>query len=787
MSTGDESYRRRCPAFHRLQIKSMRLLVARLGLIGLLAASSGAAKQPITATDLVKLRSLTGVDTGRDGSLAVYTVQSVHFDFRTEPPAKGGYRSHLWLIDLRDANAKPVQLTFDEREDTSPAISPDGKQLAFVRVEESDKKHVPQVWLISLDGPGEAHPLTALEYGAVEPRWRSDGTALLVSSAIPISKLPGKPPFPEERPNRDWWDFDRPATGKTPDISPDGNWSSIRNWLELNASRRDPEDIIRLDFLGEQGLAGERTFTQFFRVDLPETGPKTTQLTSSFLEHTSGEWSPSGSQIVFSARPSVQDLPEKISQRSSIWITEADGSKERALLNDDRYSFSAPQFTNDGKHIFALSVQSDEPTYRQAALVICDSDGARPEWLTSETSLAVQQPRSLGDKIYFTVNTQGSQELRVVDIKSKQVKTLVDGPIGVNVFAVAPGRVVYGLVTVPDPSELYLSTGSKQQTIGAHPERSRAPRKRQLLPLAPLFERASITRRLTDLNATWLEEKEISLPEEHWLRRPDETRIQYWLMRPTQFQPGKKYPWVVNMHGGPAAMWGPGEATMWHEFQTLCSFGFGVLYVNPRGSSGYGYPFQRANYKDWGDGPMSEVIAAIDDSTMRDPSIDHRRLFLTGGSYGGYLTAWIIAHDHRFKAAVAQRGVYDLATFFGEGNAYRLIPNEFGGYPWEPDTRRLLEMESPLTYARQIDTPLLILHGSEDNRAGVAQSQMLYRALKQMGKPVEYVRYPGAGHELTRSGTPHQRIDHLLRMIEFFERYADNDRPAPIDTQAQAQ
>jgi dipeptidyl aminopeptidase/acylaminoacyl peptidase len=351
MSTGDESYRRRCPAFHRLQIKSMRLLVARLGLIGLLAASSGAAKQPITATDLVKLRSLTGVDTGRDGSLAVYTVQSVHFDFRTEPPAKGGYRSHLWLIDLRDANAKPVQLTFDEREDTSPAISPDGKQLAFVRVEESDKKHVPQVWLISLDGPGEAHPLTALEYGAVEPRWRSDGTALLVSSAIPISKLPGKPPFPEERPNRDWWDFDRPATGKTPDISPDGNWSSIRNWLELNASRRDPEDIIRLDFLGEQGLAGERTFTQFFRVDLPETGPKTTQLTSSFLEHTSGEWSPSGSQIVFSARPSVQDLPEKISQRSSIWITEADGSKERALLNDDRYSFSAPQFTNDGKHI----------------------------------------------------------------------------------------------------------------------------------------------------------------------------------------------------------------------------------------------------------------------------------------------------------------------------------------------------------------------------------------------------------------------------------------------------
>jgi dipeptidyl aminopeptidase/acylaminoacyl peptidase len=176
---------------------------------------------------------------------------------------------------------------------------------------------------------------------------------------------------------------------------------------------------------------------------------------------------------------------------------------------------------------------------------------------------------------------------------------------------------------------------------------------------------------------------------------------------------------------------------------------------------------------------MGDVLAALDDAAAAQPAIDRRRLFLTGGSYAGYLTAWTIEHDHRFKAAVAQRGVYDLKTFFGEGNAFRLVPNEFGGYPWEPEVRRLLEQESPMTYVSRIETPLLILHGSQDFRTGVVQSQMLFRALKALGKPVEYIRYPDAGHELTRSGQPEQRMDHLLRIIEFFQRYSENDRPAP--------
>ena len=156
---------------------------------------------------------------------------------------------------------------------------------------------------------------------------------------------------------------------------------------------------------------------------------------------------------------------------------------------------------------------------------------------------------------------------------------------------------------------------------------------------------------------------------------------------------------------------------------------------------------------------------------MADGWADTSRLLTTGGSYAGYLVAWIISHDKRFKAACSQRGVYDLATFFGEGNAWRLVPNYFGGYPWEPKTKEILVRESPISYVHNITTPYIIFHGENDRRTGVIQSEMMYRSLKVLNRPVEYVRHPGASHEITRSGDNRQRIDQMLRTYEFFERW----------------
>ena len=277
-------------------------------------------------------------------------------------------------------------------------------------------------------------------------------------------------------------------------------------------------------------------------------------------------------------------------------------------------------------------------------------------------------------------------------------------------------------------------------------------------------------RQITFFNSKWIEERELVFPEEKWLVRPDGRRIQYWVMPPAHKEPGQTYPLVVEIHGGPSAMWGPGEFTLWHEFQLLAARGYGVVYCNPRGSGGYGYDFKKANYRDWGIGPGEDILAVCSEAEKLD-WVDPDRLVVTGGSYAGYMTAWLVTQDHRFKAAVAQRGVYEISVFFGESNAYRLVPTHYGGYPWEEEVRKYLDANSPLTHVENIQTPLLIIHGDRDLRAGVIQSEMLYKSLKILKKPVEYVRYPEEGHELSRSGQPIHRMDRLNRIIEFFDRF----------------
>jgi dipeptidyl aminopeptidase/acylaminoacyl peptidase len=319
---------------------------------------------------------------------------------------------------------------------------------------------------------------------------------------------------------------------------------------------------------------------------------------------------------------------------------------------------------------------------------------------------------------------------------------------GVNDFDVRGDKVVYALTETKNPWELYqynLKDKSNKQ--------------------------------LTKLNEDWLKDKQIIYPKEYWLQRPDGTKVQYWVMEPAGKKEGVKYPTILNIHGGPSAMWGPGVFSMWHEYQLEVSWGYGLVYSNPRGSGGYGDKFKRANFKDWGTSPAGDILGSLDDAIKNNSWIDEDQLFVEGGSYAGYMVAWIIGHDNRFKAANAQRGVYELSTFMGEGNAWRLVPEHFGGYPWEKETKKLLDESSPLTYVQNINTPLLIIHGDQDLRTGVIQSEMLYKSLKILNKPVEYVRYPKEGHELTRSGNPGRMMDHMLRVIEFFERYVKHPTP----------
>ncbi|MBV9612462.1 MAG: PD40 domain-containing protein, partial [Acidobacteriaceae bacterium] len=427
--------------------------VAALFLSAVSIAPPLAAKQPITEGDLLKIQRVTEVHITPDGALAVFGVQSIHSEPAEEPgdDPTYKYRVNLWTCDLRDPAAKPVQITFGNRNDSMLSISPDGRQLAFVRAD--SKKH-PQVWIMPLRTPGEAHMLTHLERGATAPRWRPDGGALLVTSQIPLSELPGHPSWALERPARDWWDFDRPplkesdqsATAahqeKTNNGSPDGDLRSIRDWLEHNARHNDPADITRLNFLGELSLAEELTIRELYRVDLG-TEPKATQLTRSYHDHGTAVFSPKGDRVLFAGEPESKLHPDRIKDESIVWEMNADGSNERPLVQLEGYAFEEPQFAPDGKHLVLVGHQNDQPTYRQRMLAMCDADGSHLVWLTKDGDPGVQQPEGTPDgHVYYTAGYHGGEPLRRVDLKNHQVDDVISGPVGVNAYAVSGSNIV---------------------------------------------------------------------------------------------------------------------------------------------------------------------------------------------------------------------------------------------------------------------------------------------------------------------------------------------------------
>ena len=687
-------------------------------------------------TDMLKIRSVNAVSLSKDGSKAIFGVTAIEPDGDNKGEYK--YTSQLWLAPT-DGSLTPRALT--TRENASPAAwSPDGKQVVFVRAAEGK----PQLFLLSLDG-GEARQLTRLKYGASSPRWSPDGTQILFSGSISFRDLlkdsllnPGLgiPKWAYEKPG-----LENKQLFNTPGVKadPDGNLEEARAWLDNNVVDRKAKVVNRLSFQDETDVNNDMAFSHFFITGiLPDSKP--IALTKGFFRFGGGDFTPDGKQIIFSASLDSVQHPDRVLE-SAIYIMNTDGSQLTTLLSEKGKSFSSPTVSNSGQW---LAFQ-----YSPISFVTVPALAVMPLKGNAGTITNIPFDRSKGnftwsadDKyLYFAAQSNGGAPLYRADMKTKKVEQLTDYNSGITGFDLAGNKLAFAKTEVADPSELYIADAG-----------------------------AKNPKRITELNTGWLQNKKLSFPEKQSFVNEKGMTVEYWVMKPTNYEAGKKYPLLLEIHGGPSAMWGPGETSMWHEYQYFCSKGYGVVYSNPRGSGGYGEKFLQGNVKDWGKGPTSDVLTALD-KTVGQGWADTSRLMVTGGSYAGYLVAWIIAHDNRFKAACAQRGVYDLATFFGEGNAWRLVPNYFGGYPWEDSVRTVLNRESPINYVQNIQTPFIIFHGENDRRTGFVQSEMLYRSLKALNRPVEYVRHPGGTHELTRSGNNRQRIDQMLRTWEFFERW----------------
>lgn len=716
------------PSFMKRVVQVVAILL--LFVIPVINAFSQNGNNPVSMTDMTHIAQLGNIVVSPDGKMVAYTVQTIESD-----KAKAGeylYRTQIWMVPF-DGSSQPRQLTTAATNSTNPHWL-DNDRLTFARTVESKT----QIMVLSMKG-GEATPLTTDSKGVSGATFSPDGKHILFSRSTShddmVKQMKSLPPWPMEKPGLNMM----PDTITKPD--PDGDLAAVRAWLNKNEGDQNPKVINRLNFQGETGLNPNWSYNHIHLIET-EKGAGGKALTTGFFSWGGANWSPDGKTIIFTGNPDSTLHPDRRQGGSAIYMMNADGSRFRRFLTMDAYSLGNPEYSPDGK-LISFSATPDEPRgFSQTQIGFVNADGSNPRIIIGNFLRSAGSVTWATDNksLYFTASTNGGNPLYNIDLAGKVVM-LTDTDTGIRSYVVTKSGLVFVLTTAQNPYEMYTRPvqGGAPKAISSH-------------------------------NSSWISERRVSTPVKATLTRPDSLEIEYWIIKPSFAQPGEKYPLVLNIHGGPSAMWGTGEAGMWHEFQFLASKNYGTVFANPRGSSGYGVDFQYANYQDWGHGPAGDVLAAVDMALKQD-WVDPDKLVITGGSYAGYLTAWIVAFDHRFKAAYAQRGVYELDTFLGEGNAWRLVPNYFGGYPWEDSIQPILERESPLTYVDQIKTPMLIKHGDVDLRTGVIQSEMLYKSLKILERDVEYVRVPGASHELSRSGNVRHRFDRMLRIWEFFERY----------------
>lgn len=713
-------------------MKKIYLLAATWAFINFLLAQNG--KEAVKLTDLLKIKTVANITATADGSRAAFTVTSIEPDEKSSKDYK--YVTQLYTIE---ANAtSPTQITFSKESSSLPAWSPDGRSLAFVRA--ADGK--PQVFILPING-GEAWQLTKSTYGASAPKWSSDGKRIVYASSISLKDLVKDsvlnpthacPSWPSEKPGVSTMELMTAVKAKG---APDGSLDEIRAYLLANEADGKATVLNKLNFQDESNISAAQSFMQFFISDVsPSATPAA--LTKGFYRFSSIDFFPDGKKLLLTADIDSVQNPDR-SLESEIYTADVDGSNLQLVLGKEGMAYSGAKLSPSGKWLAYQYGKADGDSTTLALLPVGAQEAAAIIIPFDRSKGAVTWS---GDEkyLYLTAQSNGGAPLYRVTIATKKVEPLSGFNSGITSFALLKDRIIFSKTEVADPSEIYMADAAMKNITA-----------------------------VSSFN-DWVKSRSLSVPEKKTFINNQGTPVEYWVMKPANYAAGKKFPLLLEIHGGPTAMWGPGEASMWHEFQYFCSRGYGVVYANPRGSGGYGNAFVRANVNDWGTGPTSDVLAALD-KTVSEGWADTSRLLVSGGSYAGYLVAWIIAHDHRFKAACSQRGVYDLATFFGEGNAWRLVPRYFGGYPWEPKTKAILERESPINYVQNITTPYIIFHGDNDRRTGFVQGEMMYRSLKVLGRPVEYVRHPGATHELTRSGDNRQRMDQMLRTYEFFERW----------------
>ena len=672
----------------------------------------------ITIEDLYRIKFVSRPRISPDGNHVAYVQTDI--DER-----RHAYHSALWIASVQDGEAK--RFTTGTANASSPAWSPDSKWLAFVSEREGEGlslnpveqkkqgKGKPQIWLMPVDG-GEAYQLTFLEHGASAPVWSPDGKHVLFNAQV------------------------GPSDEETEDGKPLPKVHVIdRLWYRLDGV----------------GYIYERR-SHLFLID--KAGGEPVQLTEGDWDDGEATWSPDGTQIAF-----ISDRSEDRWRwpGGDVHVLSIRGNQAGELhcLTDGKLGCNAPSWSPDGKRIAFLGapkLRSAGQTYLYTQSV--DADRAEPTCLSHDFAASCSDwtNSDIGDEHLAPAPVWSADGSMLYVLGSLSGATRVFGlsAAGNNI---EPQVLTPGNVHVRDFSgDLAKDTLALLVADPTHPQE--------------IFVRSTAAndelRQLSHANDAFVAELTLVTPELISYTGADGWPMEGWIMKPHDFVASKKYPLVVEIHGGPNTQYGYG---FFHEMQLLVAQGYVVFYCNPRGSIGYGYKFSDAVRGAWGEKDSIDIMLGLDE-VIKQGYVDEQRLAVTGGSYGGFMTNWLVGHYDRFKVAVTDRCVSNMASMFGSSDVgWDLGEDNLDTTPWE-GLDKYMHM-SPITYVQNITTPLLIIHSEQDLRCSIEQSEQLFTALKWMKRDVKFVRFEGQSHGLSRGGHPKSRLERLRHITSWFAQY----------------
>ena len=663
-------------------------------------------KRLITAEDLYTLQVLSDVRISPDGRHVIYRLQRV--DKKTEK--KYG---NLWIVPTE--GGEPHQFTHGNQSDSSPRWSPDGNFVAFLS-NRADKEKPAQVFIIPFTG-GEAHKLTSIDGEINLVDWSPDGRKLLCT----IRKTDAEKLEREK-------DEQKKKLGVV-----------ARHYNRL---------FYKLDGYGY--LPHERT--HIWLVDV-RTG-KGKQLTdSSIFDENFPTFSPDGRTIAFVSNR--EDEPDAFPEHDDIFIMSANGGNPRKLKTPLGSKFMV-SFSPDGKWLTYLGTEGEHLDFQNASLWIVPVDGSQParnltekhdlhtaadiitDFGAAETVPPVWSHD--GKYIYFQAAVHGSTVLKCISIDGKDLTEVIGegGALGTFSFDKSQKHIAYFYGGMHDTPQVHLREMD-----------------------------SSTIRYLTHINRDFFASVKLPKVEEFWYKGADGTDLQGWIMFPPNFDPNKKYPSILEIHGGPWTQYGK---FFMHEFNYFASNGYVVYFTNPRGGRGYGEKHSKAIWGSFGGADYDDLMV-FTNIIAKKPYIDTKRMGVTGGSYGGFMTLWIVGHNNRFKSAVAQRSVSNWVSMWGSSDFNWIF--QFWAKSGSPQESmdRLWKM-SPVKYLGEAKTPTLIIHNEHDHRCPIEQGEQAFVALKRGGTETEFVRFPEEPHGLSRVGRTDRRLARLNHILRWMDKYS---------------